>query len=175
MIGQNRWGRGAVAALLALSAGAVVAGEASAQDNNTLRIGMYAKAPGRGNPYIGGGAPTNYWLDPVFDQLVRVNDKGQPNPWLAESWKLVEPTLWHLTLRKDAEFTSGVKVNADSIVASFAWALSDVGRATQGGAELRNFDSVTKVDEYTIAVKTKVPLPLLPSWTKPMQIPTRTR
>ena len=165
MIGQIRWGRGAMAALLALSAGAAIAGEAAAQDNNTLRIGMYAKAPGRGNPYIGGGAPTNYWLDPVFDQLVRVNDKGQPNPWLAESWKLVDPTTWHLSLRKDAEFTSGVKVNADSIVASFAWALSEAGRATQGGAELRNVDSVTKVDEFTVAFKTKVPLPLLPGTT----------
>lgn len=155
---------------LALSAAALVGAfgvvgwemPASAQDNNMLRVGVYSKAPTRGNPYGGGGVPSIYWWDPLFDGLTRVNGEGKTVPWLAQSWSLVDNTTWRFVLRRDAEFSNGAKVNADAVVGHFQWALSEEGRATSGGRELRPIASVTKVDEWTVELKTLAPFPLLP-------------
>lgn len=153
----------ALGSVAALAVGAMMTpAPVVAQDNNTLRVGMYAKAPTRGNPYGGGGVPSIYWWDPLFDGLTRVNKEGVVTPWLAESWKLVDNTTWHFKLKPNLEFSNGAKIDADAVVGSFAWALSDEGRATSGGRELREIDRVTKVDNLTVEIKTKAPAPLTP-------------
>jgi peptide/nickel transport system substrate-binding protein len=135
---------------------------ASAQDNNTLRVGVYSKAPTRGNSYGGGGVPNIYWWDPLFDGLTRVNGEGKIVPWLAASWSLVDNSTWRFALRPNVEFTNGAKLDADAVVGHFQWALSDEGRATSGGRELRQIASVTKVDAMTVEIKTTGPFPILP-------------
>lgn len=157
------WKRALLASVAALAAAALIdSAPAAAQDNNTLRVGVYSKAPTRGNPYGGGGVPSIYWWDALFDGLTRVNKEGQVVPWLAESWKLVDDKTWHFKLKPNLEFSNGAKIDADAVVAHFAWALSDEGRATSGGRELREFDRVTKVDNLTVAIHTKAPAPLTP-------------
>lgn len=158
-------------ASLAAIAGAAILGaamfsgmlseSAEAADNSTLRVGVYAKAPSRGNPYGGGGVPSIYWWDPIFDGFTRVNDKGQTVPWLAESWELVNATTWRFKLRQDVVFTNGEKMNADAAVATIMWMISDVGRATPGGRESRGITGATKVDDYTLDITTEKPMPLL--------------
>ena len=160
---KHRMKQAAFGAVAALAVGTMMsAAPAVAQDNNTLRVGMYSKTPARGNPYGGGGVPSIYWWDPLFDGLTRVNKEGQVVPWLAESWKLVDNTTWHFKLKPNLEFSNGAKIDADAVVGSFAWALSDEGRATSGGRELREIDRVTKVDNLTVAIITKAPAPLTP-------------
>lgn len=153
----------ALGSVAALAVGAMMLpAPVAAQDNNTLRVGIYSKAPTRGNPYGGGGVPSIYWWDPLFDGLTRVNKEGVVTPWLAESWKLVDNTTWQFKLKPNLEFSNGAKIDADAVVGSFAWALSDEGRATSGGRELREIDRVTKVDNLTVEIKTKAPAPLTP-------------
>ena len=153
----------ALGSVAALAVGAMMLpAPVAAQDNNTLRVGMYSKTPARGNPYGGGGVPSIYWWDPLFDGMTRVNKEGVVTPWLAESWKLVDNTTWHFKLKPNLEFSNGAKIDADAVVGSFAWALSDEGRATSGGRELREIERVTKVDNLTVEIKTKAPAPLTP-------------
>ena len=156
--------RGLATAMAVLAVGSIELNniEANAQDaRDTLRVGMYSRAPNRGNVYAGGsGVPSMYWWEGVFDSFTRVDDKAQIRPFAAEKWELVNPTTWRFTFRKDIEFSNGNKNNADNVVAIFDY-LSTDGKAasvwtTYGGS----LASWKKVDEHTVEFTTKVPNPL---------------
>lgn len=138
--------------------------EAHAQDaRDTLRIGMYSRAPNRGNVYSSGsGVPSMYWWEGVFDSITRVDDKARVIPFAAEKWELVNPTTWRFTFRKDVEFSNGTKNNADNVIAMFNY-LSTDGKAagvwTAFGLGLAEWK---KVDDYTVDFVTKLPNPIWP-------------
>src|SRR5208282_1916540 len=64
--------------------------------------------------------PNNVLTEYVFDQLVRFDANYRPEPALAVSWKVIDPTTWELKLRDGVKFHDGTKFTADDVVFTFA-------------------------------------------------------
>jgi peptide/nickel transport system substrate-binding protein len=91
----------------------------------------------------------------LYDSLVWLNDDGDIEPALAESWEISEDgTEYTFHLRQGVTFHNGEPFNADSVV--FSWE-----RAKDAGFEysdqLQEADSVVKVDDYTVKITTPEP------------------
>lgn len=95
----------------------------------------------------------------IFDSLVWIDDEGQKQPALAESWEISEDgTEYIFHLRQGVTFHNGEPFTADSVV--FSWERgsqpdmpwSDRWTAAQ---------TVEKVDDYTVRMTTDGPSPLL--------------
>lgn len=95
----------------------------------------------------------------LYDSLVFVNDDGELEPALAESWEVSEDgTEYIFHLRKDVVFHNGEPFNADAVV--FSWE-----RGKGDDMEWRDkwalAESVEKIDDYTVKITTDGPKPLL--------------
>lgn len=109
-------------------------------------------------------------LDPATDSfslitigmgetLMRLNVAGALEPWLAESMTNVSPTVWRITLRKNAKFWDGSPVDAEAVAASFRrnWdvqpsAVSFLSKDTQ----------IAVKDPVTLELTTPMPVGNLP-------------
>lgn len=94
---------------------------------------------------------TNIHIKPTFFEApIRINDDGEFEPWLAESWELAEDGLSvTLHLRQGVMFHNGREMTADDVVWSVDYARNpDLGHhlsdrfQTSTGAE--------KIDDYTV-------------------------
>jgi peptide/nickel transport system substrate-binding protein len=97
----------------------------------------------------------------IYEPLITRDAQGKTQPALAESWTLTsDPLVWEFHLRAGVTFHDGTRFGADDVVFS-------IQRARQVGSDLRDrlssIDTVTKVDNLTIRIKTKGPDPLLPA------------
>jgi peptide/nickel transport system substrate-binding protein len=91
----------------------------------------------------------------MWDSLLWVNEEGELEPALAESYEVSEDgTEYTFYLRQDVVFHNGEPFNADSVV--FTWE-----RAANAEYEysyfFTNADSVEKIDDYTVKVTTPEP------------------
>jgi peptide/nickel transport system substrate-binding protein len=96
---------------------------------------------------------------PLYDSLIWVNDEGELEPALAESWEISEDGLEYIFhLREGVTFHNGEPFNADSVV--FSW-----NRYTNTdlawNERWRMADNVEKVDDLTVKITTIEPKPLL--------------
>jgi len=91
----------------------------------------------------------------LWDSLVWVNEAGELEPALAESYEISEDgTEYTFYLRDDVVFHNGEPFNADSVVLTYE-------RAANAEYEYSYYftraDSVEKIDEYTVKVTTPEP------------------
>jgi len=80
-------------------------------------------------------------------------------PWLAESWEIVEPTKWAMKLRQGVTFHNGDPFTAESV----KWNWERIINPDQKSPQIGNHSqiaSVEVVDEYNINVITKAPYPI---------------
>lgn len=95
---------------------------------------------------------SRYFKPIFFEPLIRINDDGDFEPWLAESWVMGEDgKSVTLTLRPDVMFHNGRAMTADDIVWSVELACNqDIGHHL--GDRFTTCAGVTKVDEQTVSV-----------------------
>jgi peptide/nickel transport system substrate-binding protein len=91
----------------------------------------------------------------MWDSLLWVNEEGELEPALAESYEVSEDgTEYTFYLRDDVVFHNGEPFNADSVVLTWE-------RAANAEFEysyyFTNADSVEKIDDYTVKVTTPEP------------------
>ena len=90
-----------------------------------------------------------------FDHLIFFDERQQLKPGLATSWKPLDDTTWELKLRKGVKFHDGSPFTADDAVFSVSRAGKVEGSTS---SPLRFFTAggkkMTKVDDYTVHVKT---------------------
>jgi peptide/nickel transport system substrate-binding protein len=91
----------------------------------------------------------------MWDSLLWVNEEGELEPALAESYEISDDgTEYTFHLRDDVVFHNGEPFNADSVV--FTWE-----RAANADYEysyyFTNAESVEKIDDYTVKVTTPEP------------------
>ncbi|MBI1245482.1 MAG: ABC transporter substrate-binding protein [Alphaproteobacteria bacterium] len=136
------------------------AGEASAAD---LRVGV-ASEPTYIDPHAQElGVNIDVRMH-IFDSLVRIGDREELLPGLAESWRLAEaPLVWEFKLRAGAVFHDGAPVTAEDAAFSIARAPAVPGAPSTYSRHLRSIDKVEVVDALTLRVRTKMPNPLLPA------------
>jgi peptide/nickel transport system substrate-binding protein len=95
----------------------------------------------------------------VYEPLVGRDKHLKAAPMLATSWSQTAPDTWRFKLRHGVTFHDGTPFTADDVVFSFE-------RVRMDGSNLKavvaTVKSVTKVDEYTVDMKTDGPDPILP-------------
>jgi peptide/nickel transport system substrate-binding protein len=128
----------------------------------TLRVGITAQPPSQFNPYANTGLPYTYVWSAVFDGLTFIDEAGQVQPWLATSWRNIDPLTWHFDLRRDVVFSDGTPFTAEAVVA-VTELLTGPAAVREIVARMMSFlDTARVIDTYTVEIKTKVPTPLLP-------------
>jgi peptide/nickel transport system substrate-binding protein len=96
---------------------------------------------------------------PLYDSLIWVNDDGELEPALAESWEISEDGLEYIfNLREGVTFHNGEPFNADSVV--FTWNRY-INPDLAWNERWRMADNVEKVDDMTVKITTTEPKPLL--------------
>jgi peptide/nickel transport system substrate-binding protein len=93
-----------------------------------------------------------------FDGLVqRKGPDGVLAPALAERWERVDALTWKFYLRKGVKFHNGNPFTAQDVKFSFErTANPEVSEFVNFGKSL---DSIQVVDDYTVVIKTKTPIP----------------
>lgn len=102
----------------------------------------------------------------TFETLIGKNPnvvEPEFRPCLAESWEMIDPNTIELKLRRDVVFHNGDKMTADDVVFSFDRMFNPkfAPYAQYSAQFFPNMDSVEKVDDYTVRVRSKRPDPLM--------------
>ena len=96
----------------------------------------------------------------LFDNLgVRNQETLVIEPWLAESWEIVEPTKWQMKLKQGIKFHDG----NDFTAATVKWNWERIINPEQKSPQMGNhaaISGVELVDDYTVNVITKAPYPI---------------
>jgi len=114
------------------------------------------------DPHAQNEGPTLNLQHQIYEPLLIRDHTGKIHPTLAVSWKVTaDPTVWEFKLRQGVKFHNGNPFNADDVVFS-------LDRARQATSDMKglltSIENVTRVDDYTVHIKTKGPNPLLPNY-----------
>jgi peptide/nickel transport system substrate-binding protein len=154
---------------LAIGISTIAAGSARAE--TVLRIAMTAAdiPDWRGQPdqgFEGNRFVANSLYDPLISWDLSSSDKEViVRPALANKWS-VDPSdtkKWVFELRDDVKFHDGCAWNADAAVWNFERLLSDKHPAfaafnfARARARTNNIERIEKIDDYKIAIYTKIP------------------
>ena len=110
------------------------------------------------------GQTTQNIIFHMFDQLVRLSPKGELVPWLAKSWEQKDPTTMVFHLRQNVLFHNGEKFGADDVKFSLERYIDAQLPGKTLAKTLKSqgqFAEAVIIDEYTVAIKTKKPAPIL--------------
>lgn len=126
--------------------------------NDTLEIG-YERVLLTLNTYATTDRPPLVLAHNWGDTLLVRDASGKLLPHLATSWKKVNATTLEFKLRDGVKFHNGEPFNADSVVATFAYAV-DPKKPNPGADILRWIDRVEKVNANTVRLISKKPAPI---------------
>jgi peptide/nickel transport system substrate-binding protein len=113
------------------------------------------------DPHFFAAFATSSSMQYFFDKLVEYDDKLKIRPALALSWKLVGDTTWEFKLRQGVTFHDGTPFTADDVIFTID-RVPNVPNSPNSFAQFtRGIESLRKVDDYTIVVKTRAPSPQL--------------
>jgi len=137
----------AVAASIALNAGAQNLVLGTKLELNTL------------DPHFFSSFPTGSSHEYLYDRLVVLDDKLRIQPALATSWRLIDDYTWEFKLRKGVTFHDGTPFTADDVIFTIE-RVPNVPNSPNSFAQFtRAIESVKKVDDHTIIVRTRAPNP----------------
>ncbi len=105
--------------------------------------------------------PNNVLTEYVFDRLVRFDPNYQPEPALAVSWKVIDPTTWELKLRPGVTFHDGTPFTADDVVFTFARIPLLLSSPSSFNFAVKPIRQIEVVDPLTIRLHTAEPSPLM--------------
>lgn len=152
---------GAVA-LLGLSACAGGGGDGGDAGGERVYIQAISEEPTGFNGQVTSGLSPTMFSAQIFDNLVRISDRYELEPGLAEDWELSEDGVTlTLMLRDDVTWHDGEPFTADDV----KFNLEEIVELQTFGAPLANrIDSVDVPDDHTVVVNLSEPYgPLLES------------
>ena len=141
-----------VTAIVALTAAAPAMAE-------KLTIGLPSEATSV-DPHFHNLTPNNQISAHVFEALVGQDEKQRLIAGLATEWEAIDDTTWEFKLRKGVKFHDGSPFTADDVVCTFTRA-PDVPNSPSSFGTYTKGKTVTKVDDFTIQIKTERPYPLM--------------
>ena len=95
------------------------------------------------------------------DPLVNNDHAGNYTPGLATEWTLADDGLtWSFKLREGVTFHNGEPFDADDVVCTFQRILDEGASLGVYSSWFQPLESVTKVDDFTVELKTSEPYPL---------------
>jgi peptide/nickel transport system substrate-binding protein len=114
------------------------------------------------DPHAHDGTPTHNVLLNVYDTLLFRDRDLNLIPWLAESWRMVNPTTWEFKLRAGVKFHNGEEFDAHAVKWSLDRLRDPKLKSVQAGY-LRLVTAVEVVDRLTVRFVTLKPFPTLPN------------
>ena len=111
------------------------------------------------DPHFFSSFPTGSSHEYLYDRLVVLDDKLRIQPALATSWRLVDDLTWEFKLRKGVTFHDGAPFTADDVIFTIERVPNVPNSPNSFSQFTRAIESVKKVDDHTIVVKTKAPNP----------------
>jgi peptide/nickel transport system substrate-binding protein len=146
-----------LAVLLAVGSGWPVLGWAAPPGKVVIAQGV---DPTTLDPHWHEETPAYNVLLNIYDTLLFRDRDLKIIPWLAESWRLVNPTMWEFKLRKGVKFHNGEEFDADAVKFSLD-RLRDPELKNRQAGNFRLVASVEVVDKFTVRVHTSKPFPSL--------------
>jgi peptide/nickel transport system substrate-binding protein len=92
----------------------------------------------------------------IYDPLMKVNEKGELVPHLAERVEELANLTYKFTLRKGVKFHNGETLKASDVKFTFLRAINE-GKAINYVVSNIDPDGITIIDDYTFTVKIKQP------------------
>jgi ABC-type transport system substrate-binding protein len=124
------------------------------KSGGTLRAALRAEVT-TFDPHRGASGSDHMYLYPVFDTLVRFDEKLNPKPGLAESWETPDPKTLVLKLRRGVKFHDGTPFNAEAV--RFNLLRAQDKTISSMSSELVNVQEVEVVNESTVRLRLKAP------------------
>jgi peptide/nickel transport system substrate-binding protein len=98
----------------------------------------------------------------IFDGLVKLNDRMEPNPHLAVSWENSPNGLrWTFQLRRGVKFHDGAELTSEDVKFTFD-KINDPSINSPYISVFRNVKAVNAKDQYTVEIHLENALPSLP-------------
>ncbi|MGY0055307.1 ABC transporter substrate-binding protein [Streptomyces sp. LZ34] len=149
---------GVALTLMSVSACGGSGGTASTTGNRTLTLAIGNAHTGWDLASAALGDNIQYY-EPVFDSLVRLDSKANPEPNLATSWSYDSArTVLTMKLRTDVKFTDGTALDATAVKESL---LHNKQGTNEAAGKLRAISSVDVVNPSTVAIHLSAPDPQL--------------
>ena len=146
-----------IAAAVAAVVAAALAAPASAETLRWARAGDSLTL----DPHSQNEGPTHTLAHQIYEPLLQRDMEGTIIPALATSWAPTEdPTVWEFKLREGVTFHDGSAFTADDVVFSLNRAMKPTSAMKE---LLASVVEATKVDDYTVHIKTNGANPLLPN------------
>ena len=92
----------------------------------------------------------------IYENLVWIDYAMKPQPQLATSWKMTDPTTYVFQLRKGVKFHNGDEMTAEDVKYSYD-RIIDPKVGSGGRGDLIAIDTIEVVDKYTVRFKLKYP------------------
>ncbi len=105
--------------------------------------------------------PDRMLMDHISDTLIRIGKSGTAEPWLATSWRNIDPLTWELTLRRDVTVQNGEKFTARA-VKFFYDVMNDPKMLSPTKSNHAWVARVDIVDDYTVRIVSREPYPVAP-------------
>jgi peptide/nickel transport system substrate-binding protein len=112
------------------------------------------------DPHFHEETPAANVLLNIYDTLLFRDKDTKLIPWLAESWRIVNPTTWEFKIRKGVKFHNGEELDAEAVKFSLD-RLRDPELKNRQAGNFRLVTSVDVVDKHTVRVVTSKPFPTL--------------
>jgi peptide/nickel transport system substrate-binding protein len=125
-----------------------------------LRVGLSAE-PSAMDPHYHNLSPNNSILSHVFERLIEPDEQQRLKPGLAESWKVIDETVWEFKLRRGVTWHDGSPFTADDVVFSFERA-PNVPNSPSSFASAVKGKTVKKIDDHTVHISTGAIAPTVP-------------
>jgi len=100
----------------------------------------------------------------MFETLVTRDNQMRYRPLLAESWKILSPTVWQFKLRKGVRFHDNEPFTAQAVRYTINRLYDPAIKAPSFLKGFLKLDRVDVVDDYTVNIVTKEPAPLMLEW-----------
>jgi len=115
------------------------------------------KEPDSFNPILYSTAYGAEVIQHVYETLFDFNDNWEPTPSLAESWSWSDDKLtFTVKLRQGVKFTDGAELTSED-VAFTLMALKDPAYTGPRASSMKDIESVTATDKYTVTFKLSKP------------------
>ncbi|MEQ8507822.1 MAG: ABC transporter substrate-binding protein [Rhodospirillaceae bacterium] len=126
-----------------------------------FKVARTAIPPSRGIPFTAVSQPGVGIWSLMYDTLTRIDNQGNVEPALAESWESISPTQWKFRLRPDVRFHNGEVFDASSVTASIELLKSEAGARFYTASEVQGITAVEVIDSLTVLIETEKPDPIL--------------
>ena len=94
----------------------------------------------------------------LFDGLIRVDDRFEPKPHLAQAWETsADGRVWTFHIRTGIKFHDGVELTAEDVAFTFM-KVKELENQTPFGFIFQDVDTISVKDNYTVQIVLKKPL-----------------